>query len=59
MAVNIVINTLPSNDESRTYLMLRGCLKNSARSEDRRKLRIKIWFYEVNSGSICRIKADF
>ncbi len=44
---------------------LRGCLKNSAHNEDHRKLRIKIWFCEVNtqgarrSGSICRTKADF
>ena len=33
--------------------------ENSARSEDDRKLRIKIRFCEVNSGAICRTKADF
>ncbi len=37
----------------------RRLTENSARSEDGRKLRIKIRFCEVNSGAICRTKADF
>ncbi len=37
----------------------RSLSENSARSEDGRKLRIKISFCEVNSGAICRTKRNF
>ena len=48
--------------QTRSWMQLqppRRLSENSARSEDDRKLRIKIRFCEVNSWAICRAKADF